>query len=321
MLVKRNFTTLHKIILKLSSIPLRAQLTISTSDIETRCLRGTSPLETAIYLKDTSSVRTLLEFGASFRNVGLYGHTPIHDAAASCSPECMRILLSVAAKMDDDRSPRNMSDTLRTGVSTWTQLSFATTPWFEDLLEQRAPSGTTALQLACYHDHTGECARLLLDYSAEVNNINPVDLSTSLSATLQVNNYATLSHILRRAPDQNFKDKDGMGMLHYLAYYGDKKTFEILVSRGVIRVTATNDRDNQNHTPLECFDMDRSMFREEDAATRSWCREALLQLINWRDNNPFPDDAPSHDAAAKDPPILPTDSEEDVFYDFDQPIG
>lgn len=323
MLMKRNFTTLHKIILKLSSVPLQSQLSISTADIDAQCSYGTSPLETAIQLGELNSVRTLLEFGASFRKSDVWCHTPIHHAADSSSAQCLHILLSVASKMEDDKSPRNLSDTLSPGVSTSGQLSFAIHPWMKDLLSQRCLKGSTALQLACYGDETGECVRLLLDYSADVNSANPLDMSTPLSATLQKNNHAALRHIIQRAPNQDFIDKDGMGMLHYLAYFGDKRTFGILLQSGIVRITANNDKDNFNHTPLEGFDVERTLYVKEDDATRSWCRQALLQLMNWRDNNPFPDVfyAPSHDVATKYPPTSPIDSDEDVFYDFDHPLG
>lgn len=99
---------------------------------------------------------------------------------------------------------------------------------------------------------------------------------------------------------------------------GDKKTFDILSSSGVIRVKGTHGEDINSHIPLDFFDTDRHIFVEEDADIRVWCKEALLSLINWRSNNPFADDMPSEDQNSTTSSV---DSEEEVFYDFDEELG
>lgn len=164
---------------------------------------------------------------------------------------------------------------------------------------------------------TGESVHLLLDYSAEVNNRDPNEAGTPLFSSIQFNNHAALSIILNRTPNQNFRDRDGMGLLHILASCGDKRTFDILLSSGIVRVIRSHDKDNENHTLLEVFDIHRYLFVTENAATRSWCREALISLMNSRDNNPFLDDVPYGN---QDHPISSASSNLDVFYDFDEAI-
>lgn len=107
------------------------------------------------------------------------------------------------------------------------------------------------------------------------------------------------------------KDEEEQELSHILA------TIEILLSSGVIRVIGAEDKDIHGRTPLEVFDIDRNLSITEDPDTRSRRRDALITLINWRDNNPFPEEVPFGDNIS----VIPSpNSERDVFYDFEEAL-
>lgn len=107
-----------------------------------------------------------------------------------------------------------------------------------------------------------------------------------------------------------------MDLLHYLACCADKKTFDIFLEWGEVRVEGGGDgnRDRDGNTPADLFEGLRELYVVEDEETRGYCREALVRLVNWREEKPVVGEVYFDD----EKPV--TDSEPDMFYDFEEKV-
>lgn len=311
----RKFTTLHKIVLKLSPIPLAAQLQISTSDIDAQCSTGGTPLLWAVQGDDSDTVRILLNFGANIHVANFRGVTPIH-AAARWSPECLKILLDAVAT---ENSSLTLGDFSYPRSSALVQR----TPYMESVVDCRTKAGFTPLHFACVYDITGVCATLLLDYSADIRDQCSImkngkfGIGSPLLTATQYNNHATIKLLLARGCHPNDKDPEKMGLLHLAAGAGDLLTLKILLSADV-RVKGGMDEDIHGHTPLQAFEKYRPIYCVEDADTREQCREILLTILSRQDPDPANEEASTR---TEDFDTTTMEEEPDVFYDFDEAIG
>ena len=112
---ERQFSILHKIVLDLLPVrrSLREELSISTSNIETKDSDGRTPLSWAAEQGNITALETLLDFNASMSSTSLTGMTPLHYAAKAPNSACLTALLKNNAPVDVknkwSQSPLNLA--------------------------------------------------------------------------------------------------------------------------------------------------------------------------------------------------------------------
>lgn len=142
---RHQFTVLHEIVLKLSTIPLRSQLEHSTANINAQASLGETALQFAIVRRDLESMIILVGHGARIDLHDKAGWNPIH-LACQFFPEGLSLLLGVASKID----------IVQPNIT-------------KALAEARTGAGLTPVIIASINDHTGMAVALLLDRSAAPN--------------------------------------------------------------------------------------------------------------------------------------------------------
>ena len=98
-LEQRQFTVLHKIVLKLAktSLSLIEELRVSTKEINATDSERRTPLSWAVEIGNQDAVFTLLTFGADINKPDKGGDTPLHYACKSQSFETVCLLLDAGA--------------------------------------------------------------------------------------------------------------------------------------------------------------------------------------------------------------------------------
>lgn len=256
-----NLTILHQIVLGLVDIDLRTQLSATTTEINTRCSTGRSPLAWATALSNVKAVQLLLKFGANpYINKQPENRNLIYEAAREGSLEVLSVLLE--------------------------SLIGPATPDFEQnqqagrLLNQVDSFGLTPLHIAIIN-RKAEHIFLLLQYQSEVNPFPGCNIAAIL-LTIQCNMHDILHILLAKGVRTDVKDGDQMGVLHLAAEHGDLKTILILLryNKNTPFNTSITDIDINGNTPMKTFDMERKMYVEEDAETFAKSREAFVTLLN-----------------------------------------
>lgn len=288
--LRRRFTTLHKIILKLSSIPLRSQLEDSTADINARTSLGETALYFAVKRRDLESMKILVEYGARIDLPDNLGYNSVHHTSEKF-PEGLAFLLDAASKID-----------------------IVQPDFTKSLIEARTLYGDTPLDRACIGDHTGTAAILLLSHLED--RIDYASLGSSILYAIGANNHATINILLERGVDPNVKNKEGRGFLHEAACTGDFKTLNILLEAD-LRIQTIGDKDEFGYIPLNVFQLERSIYIKEDAETREQCQQVFLQLLEQQENKMVvvEEILESDEELDVDSSI---DSDDDIFFDFNE---
>lgn len=304
----RKFTTLHKIVLRLSAIPLADQLLISTADIDVQCSMGGTPLYWAIRRNDSISVQALINCGANTLTATYdYGSTPIH-AAAGWSPKSLQILLNTMTPLNrsidlsSTTFPRILPNILADGND-------------YSPLEYKDKKGRTPLQFASQFELTGASVLLLLNHLAHVNSNS--DINTPLLFAIQSNNHPAIKHLLAWDADCNAKDEEQMGVLHLAAGIGNLETLKILLAAR-IKVKRSWDKDLHGHTPIEVFETDRFANVIEDFDTRAQSKEVFLAILSLQEHSDIVEEL---DLRVENSDAALSDEELNIFYDFEEPIG
>ena len=166
-LLKRNFTTLHRIIFGLTKANLREHLTPSTSGIDSRCSLGRTSLCWAALRTDPNNVRVLVEFGSALHLVDSRGQSPVHFAAETGHIESLRVLLATAAQIKSP-DPRLQAAAAARVIDYESQGIKSVSTFGLELLEAKDYKGRSALQLACRNGKKAHVS-LLLDYGANID--------------------------------------------------------------------------------------------------------------------------------------------------------
>lgn len=310
-----GFTTLHRIILGLSPLNLRAQLETTTAEIDTQdAIIGNTPLQWSILRSDTEAMRTLIEFGASFHLQNKYGYFALYQAATSSTISTLKVLLG---SMLSTSRQRQMPDLERaTSISQEMVRKSAHAHFLRVFLEQQTGKAFTALSGCSFYNNRSECARLLLDSGANVDsNSSPI---APLLIGIQQRQHATVRLLLERGARLDFFDEEIQGTLHLVAQWGDVEMIQIIGSQKTkkLRDLETEHKDVFKRTALETFDVARPQYNPNEPSSQfQKCRVVFVALLNR-----------IRHAAAGNPDILPRVEEvvseesedgEDVFYDVE----
>ena len=263
-LLKRKFTTVHRIVFGLTKADLREHLTLNTSGINSRCSLGRTPLCWAALRTDPNTVKVLVQSGAALHLADSRGQSPVHFAAETGHIESLRILLATAAQMESP-DPRLQKVAAARVTHYENQVVKSVSSFCLQLLEAKDYKGRSALQLACRNDKKAHVS-LLLDYGANIDDIDTVLGRSSLHITIYWNCHEIIRLLLRRGASTSVADDNRMTILHYAAKFGDEKTLGIL-ERAEITGLSPECRDRDGKTAVEIFDDLRPTYLAEDADT------------------------------------------------------
>lgn len=306
---KTRLNVLHRIILGLSPISLKAQLQTSTTEIDMPDLMGRTPLHWATRLPSTMALEILLEFGARIDVVEISGRTPLHYAATFGTLKALEILLAVIT--------RRQYQGLDLGIRTTISDDSAPDNLLSCCLERQSVYGYTLLADCIYVNGRVEIARALLDAGADVHAAKSSTPSLPLTTAISTNNHTTILLLLERGARLDlYYDAEKQGILHITAMVGDFETIQIIASafENGLEYLNTEARDIYNHTPLQIFDTVRSQVISEDEATHQECRQAFLDLLNRVNGHTSPDNSLSVQPRIEEISL----DDEDIFFDAEE---
>jgi ankyrin repeat protein len=97
---RREFSILHKIVLRIINKDLEQELMASTADINSTDIIGRTPLSMAAEMNEITFTTLLLQYGAQPNLASNCGQTPLHYAASAKAPDCIPLLLNARAEVD-----------------------------------------------------------------------------------------------------------------------------------------------------------------------------------------------------------------------------
>ena len=106
---KRQFTTLHKVVLNMIGKNLADELEVSTANINALDSSGFTPLAWASARGDHKSVTLLLKHGASLSIANDVGAEPIHLAAQTGNVETIKVLVQAGADINEEVRTSHMT--------------------------------------------------------------------------------------------------------------------------------------------------------------------------------------------------------------------
>lgn len=313
----KGFSTLHRIVLGLSPIDLKAQLQTSTADIDLPCSRGRTPLHYGVQQSNTELMKTLLEFGASVHLQDRLGRAPLYCIASRGTTEALEILLAAIS------SGRCTIPNAETQVTTRDNMITTSNPvddFLKFCLEQRTIQGFTALTICAFYKNRTELVRMLLNAGADVDSTQSpwsTPVSSPLHFAIQQSEHATMKLLLEKKARLDLYDEDMQGTLHYVAVFGDLDTIPTIAREDKVQYLDAEHKDAFDYTPLQAFDIMRPKFHPEDESIHQQCRQAFLHLLSRTRNGPeyiAPKMSPAEDIGSED-----SDDGGDVFYEFEEP--
>jgi ankyrin repeat protein len=194
---EQNFPLVHRIIFGLSPKPSTAELDENPNAIYLTDAQNRTALDWATARAQLEDISLLLKYGADPNNMDITGRTPVLHAVDSHSAACLRLIVEGGG----DPNPTMPKGLFRS--SPLTAAGFAGMPeLLEILLEFDAnpkacnPEGLTALHSVARTPNV-ECARLLLEYGADLNAMS-ANGATPLSAAIVHNNHPVLKLFMDR---------------------------------------------------------------------------------------------------------------------------
>ena len=226
---EQSFTTLHKIVLDLSSSSLEQEAQAHPEEIDATDARGRTALQWASARGDDRSVAILLSYQANPSHLDQQFSGPLLYAAAQSHPVCLRLFLEAGAdpnpamyKKLKRGNPLNIAT--RLGSS---PLVIKTLLDFGSDVESCGAEGRTSLLHAALNDDVA-IATLLLEYQANIN-AKSITAETPLTAAITHNSHHVLRLLLDRWQEYSTCPRlQGPNLLQLAAYYGDLETIAIL---------------------------------------------------------------------------------------------
>lgn len=279
-LEKRNFTTLHRIVLGLSSVDLESYLETSTSDLDVRDSLGKTPLCWAASRPNVKVVQNLLRFGASPSLGDNRSQTPLHYCAGIGTAEAMEMVLKAALDEAKLREWKRQS-----GAS----CSEPSPDFLSAIVDAPDAKGRTSLNFATRMDFPVH-AKLLISYGANLEAIDSVLDRTMLLSAVYWKSHKVLPILLESGARTDVLDARKASLLHYAANFGDLGTLEILqdFNIGFLEIDAV---DDAGKTAWAIFESRNDRCIDEDDTIRVRSMEAFRKLLD-RAKGAYTDSSP-----------------------------
>jgi len=258
-----NLTILHQIVLGLTVLDLRTQLSLTTAGIDTCDSIGRTPLMWATARSDLDAMRLLLDFSANIEIPDPYNRNVFHIAGRYGSSEALKLLLQYIV---NSPVPENMER----------DAYYARLLNRPDIYENTPLCQTT---FACRTNHS----LLLLEFPCTINPPSPEQ--SPLLAAIQSNDHEVVKRLLAKGGRTDVVDEEKMSILHFAAQFGDLETISTLLRHQdpPLKVNAVS-VDLFGNTPMQSFHCMRRKYRisytEEDEESFARCREAFESLLN-----------------------------------------
>jgi len=220
----QRLSVLHHIVLGLSKIDLEQQLLLTTSEIESRCSLGRTPLLWATTIGDLRAVKVLLKFGADVRSLDNNGRTVFHQTVNAQKDGENNEILSLLLRETVSGKPSGCGNVTLARKSALDHRGINDSGKYliKNLLDHQDIDGCTPLTVAALHHKSSIQARLLLDFGASPQIISEKTRSPPLLvACIQRWAYRGTNHsilkLLLESPltRMDVLDLDRWGLLHH----------------------------------------------------------------------------------------------------------
>lgn len=162
LLPKHRFSIIHLTVFGLAKIHLEAYLLISTTDIESRCSEGRTPLYWAAIRNDIATVYILLHFGARVEVVDNLSGTVLHHPLCVVCIETILSGASAHATSSSRNGPLVFKKYSKLRSTMTRQSDRSDDLWFKRFLNQPNSYGWSPLSFAAMRNDWPKLARCLL---------------------------------------------------------------------------------------------------------------------------------------------------------------
>ncbi|KAL9097279.1 MAG: hypothetical protein Q9165_000706, partial [Trypethelium subeluteriae] len=200
-----GFSTCHRVVAGLQSLPLETWLNYHPEEIASRDVDGNTPLFMATQQSTPDIALLLIERGANVEVINYKGHTALHFALSkphAWNLACVKALIRAGA--DADAIQADGSDYgLRTPLGCAVRISSVEAV---ALLLQGAnpdPPGYAPLAQAVWHDHLG-ILKLLVEAGADINRLNH-NGSSAIGMAVQKNHVGCVRFLRDKGCETGFQ--------------------------------------------------------------------------------------------------------------------
>ena len=221
----RQFTILHKIVLRIIPRTLESELEYSTKDLDAVDSRGRTCVSWAAARGDDKVLKTLLKYGADPNIQDGQGSSPLHHAS---NVACISLLVEFGANIDASNSfghtPLHLVCRGSGSIVLLKRLIGAGVD-----INAVDHDNETALLNATYNRHPA-CALHLLENGADMNIANgPYRTGNApVHMAIMQNMHPVLDQLLTRGVEYTRLKGDGSTILHEVAQFADVETIGIL---------------------------------------------------------------------------------------------
>lgn len=245
----RRFSILHQIVTEMIGTRLEAALQVSALHVDVLDAHGRTPLHWAAARGNSKAVATLLRYGANPDVPDIISQGPLRSSLKAADPTCTQLLIQGGATLES--RDKWQQTPFRASIYTTDPVAFAVALLDAGAdINARCELGTTALLAAVIANHV-PYVKVLLNYMADVSIGNNAGESPLQKAIVE-NRHEVLQALLS-SPEFTFMLPESLGatVLHLAAEYGDKKTLQLLASRGGTSEVDTQSRDKSGRTAVE----------------------------------------------------------------------
>ena len=270
---RREFTTLHKIVLGLVPGDLEQQLSYSTADLNTVDNNGRTAISIAAERGDLDSLSTLLRYGADVNISSTSLSSPLHFAACARNSSCIQPLLDAGALVDS--------------LTDWKQTPLMYTAAYvknaipaEILLDAGADidlrdlDGITALGWTATAGNV-PVAEVLIRRGANVGNVDR--RGDTFLALCVTNNQLDLLRLLRGRRITTDTSSSAKNLLVAVAYHANVETIDLLCDLSLEGV----DLDARDHDYVLWLDILETRIDYDENLRRSI--ERLRRILQGQD--------------------------------------
>ena len=233
----RNFSTLHKTILRLSHNDLESELASSTAGINVGDSKNMTPLCLATFCNDVQAVKTLLAFGASPNIVDKWGRTPLFFAR---NTDICKMLLDAGVNIHTHNTTLGRSALHERYAFSSRWYAESDTIDTIDLLvnagidvDLRDGDGQTPLLSAISSGYTSH-ARRLLELGANPNVCSQTPSHSAIHNAVLFNRHEIIPLLLERGADYTALGANGKNIAHMAAWAADTKTISMLADSHLV---------------------------------------------------------------------------------------